>query len=133
MKTHLTRYLLVPGLLATLAGCGDETSSGYATPGAEYHLQEINGTAFPARATITFPEKGRIAGYGPCNSWSATQSAPYPWFKATSIGGTEIACPDLDQEQIFYQRLAAMTLIEFSGPTLLLANDAGDEMLFQVP
>lgn len=114
-----------------MAACADETSSGYATPGAEYHLREINGAAFNATATITFPEKGAIAGRGPCNLWFADQPAPYPWFTPSPITSSEIGCSDLDQEQVFFTTLSTMDLIEFSGPVLLLSDGEGGKMLFE--
>ena len=124
------KYTLIPALLALVA-CADETSSGYSTPGAEYHLREINGTEFVATATITFPEKGQISGQAPCNSWSADQPAPYPWFTPGPIAATEIACNNLDQEIRFFETLSTMNLIEFSGPILLLSGDSGEKMLFE--
>lgn len=125
------KNLLLPAGLLLLTACADETSSGYATPGASYYLREINGAAFAATATITFPEKGAIGGQGPCNTWFADQPAPYPWFTPGPITSTKIACPDLDQEQVFFTTLSTMNLIEFSGPVLLLSDGEGGKMLFE--
>ena len=94
-------------------------------------LTEIDGQAFPARASIAFPEPGRAAGEAPCNSWSAEQTAPYPWLELGPIASTRMACPDLGQESIFFQSLEAMTLAEVQGPILILSNDAGLEMVFR--
>lgn len=124
------KYIVIPALLA-LAACADETSSGYATPGAEYRLREINGVAFTAGATINFPEKGAIGGQGPCNTWFADQPAPYPWFTPGPIGSTYVACEDLDEERRFFDALSSMNLIEFSGPVLLLSDGEGGKMLFE--
>lgn len=125
------KHLFLPAGLLLLAACADETSSGYATPGAEYHLREINGAAFNATATIAFPEKGAIGGQAPCNIWFADQPAPYPWFTPGPIGATRMACADLNKEQLFFEALETMTLIEFSGPVLLLSGDNGEKMLFE--
>ena len=111
--------------------CSDETVSGYADPDAIYQLVEVAGTAFEARATITFPEEGRIAGDAPCNAWNATQSVPYPWFEVGPIAVTRRACPELEAEQVFLTTLAEMTLVEVQGPVLILSDDDGREMVFQ--
>ena len=108
----------------------DETISGYANPDTVWQLQDLNGLAFPATATITFPEEGKIAGRAPCNSYSAAQSAPYPWFETGAITTTKIACPALKAETQYLHALAAMTLIEVSGDTLILPNDDGTQMVF---
>lgn len=108
----------------------DETTSGYADPEAIYVLKEVNGTAFPAQATINFPEEGQIAGAAPCNTFSGNQSVPYPWFEARGIAATKRACAELDAEQLFFRTLGEMTLVEVSGPALILTNEAGGEMMF---
>jgi len=119
--------------LALSACMKDETISGYAPAGAVFALQSIDGDAFPASATLTFPEKGRIAGQAPCNSYSGAQSVPYPWFEVQAIAATRRACPDLQAEQTYFATLSKMTLAEVSGSTLILSNDAGLKMVFMVP
>lgn len=118
-------------LLLGLLGCADETISGYADGTAVYRLAEIDGAAFTARATIAFPEEGRAQGEAPCNGWSATQSAPYPWFELGQVLATRRACPELEAESRFFEALGVMTLAEVQGPVLILTNDAGREMVFE--
>ncbi len=112
-------------------GCTDETVSGYADPAATYRLVEIAGLEFTARATITFPNEGQIAGEAPCNRWAATQSVPYPWFEVGPIMATKRACLDLKSETEFLTTLAEMTLVEVQGPVLILSDDDGREMVFE--
>lgn len=123
--------LPVLGALALAACKKDETLSGYGAADAVWELVELDGKTFTARATLTFPEEGKLAGQAPCNRYFAEQSAPYPWFKAGPIGATRMACADLDEEQRFLGALAAMTLSEVSGDTLILSNDTGREMVFR--
>ncbi|RLJ40798.1 heat shock protein HslJ [Litoreibacter meonggei] len=118
--------------LALLASCTDETISGYAADGAVWQLETLNGKPFNTSATLTFPEAGKIAGQAPCNSYFGQQTAPYPWFSAEAIGSTKRACPDLKAENTFFAALGKMTLSEAAGNTLILSNDAGDEMVFRV-
>ncbi|MEM9342924.1 MAG: META domain-containing protein [Pseudomonadota bacterium] len=120
--------LLIPLLLGY---CADETISGYAEPTVTYRLVEIDGAAFAASATISFPDEGKIAGSGPCNTYSATQSAPYPWFAVGPIAATKRVCPELEAEAAFFTALSEMSLSEVAGPVLILSNDAGREMVFQ--
>ena len=121
-------FSLLPLLLA---GClGDESVSGYADPTASYALQDLNGAPFTASATIAFPHKGVVTGQGPCNSYSATQTVPYPWIRIENIAATKRACPDLAAEGAFFAALQSMTLSEVLGDVLILSNDEGGEMVF---
>ncbi|SHE92182.1 Heat shock protein HslJ [Litoreibacter ascidiaceicola] len=117
--------------LILLAACKDETISGYAEDGAVWQLESINGAAFKARATLTFPQPGKIAGSGPCNRYFGKQTAPYPWFSVDGVASTKRACPDMRAESVFFESLRKMTLSEATGATLILSNDAGDQMIFK--
>ncbi|MEL6572337.1 MAG: META domain-containing protein [Pseudomonadota bacterium] len=122
----------IAAILALCMSCGpDETISGYAETSAIYRLESINGAPAPAFATISFPGEGTVSGSGPCNQYQAKQSAPYPWFELGPIAATRRACPDLAEEQIFFNVLATMTIAEVSGPFLLLTNENGDALAFQ--
>ena len=107
----------------------DETLSGYADAGSIWVLSDLNGA--PIRATLRLPEAGRVTGQGPCNSYSASQSAPYPWFKLGPIASTRRACPELQQEQAYFSALARMSLSEVSGDVLILSNEAGEKLVFR--
>jgi len=125
----LCAYL--PIAVATFFGCPDETISGFADTAATYHLTSIDGTAFDAAATIVFQGQGNASGTAPCNTWSAEQRVPYPWFELGPIAATKRACADLEAEATFFQALGEMSLAEISGTILILSNDAGREMLFE--
>ncbi|MGB5556972.1 MAG: META domain-containing protein [Paracoccaceae bacterium] len=115
-----------------LAACPkDETISGFTDPSANYALAELDGLRFAARATISFPQEGQVKGSGPCNGYSAEQTVPYPWFQLSAVRATRRACPDLPREAEFFAALNEMTLIEASGDTLILRNEAGREMVFR--
>lgn len=127
------KYLILP-LAAFLLDCtGDETLSGHGAAEKEFVLQSINDVPFTARATISFPEEGQITGQAPCNSYSATQDVPYPWFKAGPILATKRACPDLAAETEYFDALARMTLSEVSGKILILSTSEVDKMTFEAP
>lgn len=114
-----------------LAGCrSDETVSAYGGADRLWTLVELDGAPFTKRATMSFPETEKIAGKAPCNSYSGTMSAPYPWFETGPLAVTRMACRDLAAEAEFFAALGEMTLSEVSGDTLILSNDAGREMVF---
>lgn len=118
-------------LCLALSGClRDETLSGYSAQDRVWSLTELNGAPFSARATLSIPEPGQIAGLAPCNSYSASQRAPYPWFDAGPIRTTRKACPDLSAERLFLAHLGAMTQSETLDKTLILRNETGGEMVF---
>ncbi|MEM1388620.1 MAG: META domain-containing protein [Pseudomonadota bacterium] len=110
----------------------DETISGYADRGAVYRLIEIGGQPAPADATIRFTEKGRIDGTGPCNSYAAAQTAPYPWIEVGAMASTRKACPDLAFETEFFEALQAVTLAEVSGPIVILSDPPNLELVFEL-
>ncbi len=116
--------------LALTACKADESISGYTDAATVWTLAKLDGKPFHARATISFPSKGRAMGNAPCNRYSATQTAPLPWIEIRQIAATKMACADLAQETLFFDALTAMTLAEAAGNTLILSNDAGREMVF---
>lgn len=118
-------------LFLFLAACSDETITGFSDPATTWRLKEINGAAFAARATLTFPEKGKIAGQAPCNRFAGPVDAIYPWFKTGALAVTRMACPNLADETDFLAALDAVTLAEISGPVLVLSNENGLEMVFE--
>ena len=122
-----------PLLLSAIAltACNeDETVAAYAPAGTVWELRELDGLAFGARETITFPEEGRIEGQAPCNRYFATQTAPYPWFEVRGIGATKMACSDLAAEARFFAALERVTLAEVLGDVLILSDEGGFQMLF---
>ncbi len=117
---------LIPSLIITLflSACfKDETISGQTSASDTWVLQSLNGMSVPTHITLTFPEKGSIAGQAPCNAYGAAQTAPLPWFEIGPIRATKRACEALALEQEYLAALAKMTLIERKGTTLLLSNN----------
>lgn len=127
MKTILASLFC----LALLGACArDESISKFVAAETQYYLVELNGEPFNARATIVFPEPGRVIGQAPCNSYFAIQTVPYPWFGLEGVGATRMACPDMPQEIAFFDALEGMTLVEAVGDTLILNNPSGGRMVF---
>lgn len=127
----MLKFALIVGFFG-LSQCNkDETIAAYGAADQVWTLVELDGSAFTARATLTFPEPGKIAGQAPCNSYHGKMDAPYPWFDAEQMITTRMACPDLQAETAFMAALSEMSLSEVSGDTMILTNDAGREMLFK--
>ncbi|MGC1495846.1 MAG: META domain-containing protein [Sulfitobacter sp.] len=122
--------LLIAALSLTAACKKDETVRAYGGAGKDWHLSELNENPFTAKATLTFPEAGRIAGNAPCNSYNATMTVPYPWFEVGPIAATKRACPDLAAEAAFFAALDTATLSEVQGNFLILSNTDGLSMVF---
>lgn len=128
MKALFTMALVV----ASLAACrADETVRAYGGADRVWTLKLLNGANFPARATLTFPKTGEIAGEGPCNRYFGAMKVSYPWFEAGPIGSTRMACSEMAAETAFLAALEAATLSEVAGDTLMLSNTDGLEMVFK--
>ncbi len=128
MKEVICSLLAVLGLAACQ---GDETLAGYVMPDTTFVLQRMGGEAVKARATIRFLPGGEVVGKAACNSYGAAQSAPYPWFELGPIRATRAACPQLDEEQAYFDALGQMTLAEISGDVLILSNEDGEMLEFR--
>jgi len=127
----LRLFALLPLLILLAACAGDETLSAYGAADKTWVLTEIDGQPFSDRATLSFPEPGRLAGQAPCNAYSGKQTAPYPWFEARQIISTKAACAELRQEQSFLSALSTVTLSEVSGDIMVLSTPEGREMVFK--
>ncbi|NCQ23056.1 MAG: META domain-containing protein [Rhodobacteraceae bacterium CG17_big_fil_post_rev_8_21_14_2_50_63_15] len=124
------RAALILAALTWLGSCRDETVTAYGGDVAIWRLESVDGTPYSARATLGFAQEGKLTGEAPCNSFSGTQTAPYPWFAAKDLITTRRTCPDLAAETLFFSALAEMTLVEVAGEVLILSNDLGREMVF---
>lgn len=128
----MMRFSLLIVFLFLIAACRqDESVRAYGAADKEWQLIELDGKPFDAKATLTFPEVGRIAGQAPCNRYSGSMTVPYPWFKAGPIAATKRACPDLASETAFFSALDAATLSEVLNDTLILSNTDGLSMVFK--
>jgi heat shock protein HslJ len=130
---RLCRAAVVSGLIAAtalLAACRDETLTGYGAADKIWVLSTLNQEPFEARATLSFPDAGKLSGQAPCNGYQGEQTAPYPWFQAGALITTRMICPDQPAEDIYLQTLAEMTEAEVAGDVLILRNEAGLEMVF---
>lgn len=115
-----------------MASCGaNETVRNYGGGDKVWALKSINETPVKTTITLQFPDEGGIIGQAPCNSYFATMTAPYPWFKVGPIGATRMACDDLDKEADYFEMLEKMQQVEVLGNTLVLTDGAKLELVFK--
>ncbi len=122
--------LALSSFVALSACLEDETLTAYGAADRLWSLVSLDEQTFSATASIRFDTSGAVTGMAPCNNFTATQTAPYPWFVLTPISSTRRACSDLGLERDFLSALADMSLAEVSGNTLVLSNDAGRVLVF---
>jgi heat shock protein HslJ len=97
-----------------------------------WRLVALDGAAFAARATLTQPGPGRIAGQAPCNRYTGTLRAAPPGFDAGPFAVTRMFCDGLmEAETAFLTALEAMTGAEVAGDRLTLTGAAGRSLVFQ--
>lgn len=119
-------------LALSMTACqADETISGYSDTDAVWVLTEMNGKAPNSTVTLAFPDQGKIAGRAPCNRYFGAQTKPLPWFETGPIASTKMACPNLDEEQQYFQALGKAALAEVSKTTLILSDDTGPILTFK--
>lgn len=116
------------GLVMLTACVSDETLSGYGASQTLWVLAAPNGNPELAEAILQFPAAGQLVGRTPCTSFSARQTAPYPWFELADFKADEKECPT---ETGFFTALKSVTFSEVLDTTLILSNDGGLEMVFK--
>lgn len=114
-----------------LAQCNqDETLTAYGAAGKVWRLTELNGAPVSGTATLEFTEDQTMRGVGPCNMFSATVTAPYPWFELSPILSTRRACPEMALETELLTLLPQLSQAEVSGSVLVLSNEGGQRAVF---
>ena len=125
-------FITMAALAASLTACRTvDPVEVFGDADRVWTLKLLNGAPFPARATLTFPKQGEIAGDGPCNRYFGAMSAAYPAFNAGPIGSTRMACPEMSAETAFLAALEVATLSQAEDETLVLSNPDGLEMVFK--
>lgn len=95
---------LLPAVLATLAACAGASSApagAVALVGTEWSLQSINGQPVMDRslASLQFPEAGRVAGNGSCNTFVGAVAVDKESIIFRQMASTKMACMGGASEQ----------------------------------
>ncbi len=105
---------------------------GAAVPlGTVWRLETVNDAAASAGMTMLFLASGGVRGSLPCNSYTARQSAPLPWFEIQDISLTRRSCPDIGLEAKYVTLLKSMDHAEIAGEGLLLTNPKEESLFFR--
>jgi heat shock protein HslJ len=103
-------------------------------PGTEWVLTDLAGTpALPGgKATLAFPEAGRVAGNGSCNRFTGSVVISGDTLKMGPPASTRMACVDNDvskQEDAYFKALNAATRYAYQDPYLLIYAEGFDKPL----
>ncbi|HHL20009.1 MAG TPA: META domain-containing protein [Aliiroseovarius sp.] len=125
----ISALALAPLLLAACQQ--DESIAAFLPEGSTWQLAELAGTPFAGRAEISFGPHGTVRGRAPCNSFRASQTAPYPWVEITDLVTARTTCGQIGQERAFLSALGQAAFAEVAGEVLILTSEEGREMVFR--
>ena len=102
--------------------------------GTEWTLADLASTAVIAnsKASIAFPEAGRVVGNGSCNRFTGSVTITGDTLKFGPIASTRMACMDggvSAQEDAYLKMLNAANRYEFRDPDLLIYAAGYDQPL----
>jgi len=124
-------HLILAAIFALALTFPDETLRRYGGANNDWHLVTLNGVPFNSSASIAFPARHQIAGQGPCNRFSTSNTKPYPWIEIGPIAATRRACPDLDTEAAYFESLRAATIAIIENDTLTLSDEDKTLLVFK--
>ena len=99
-------------------------------PGTTWKLVELGGAPYPASATATLTEDGRIVGQAPCNTYNAKYVGHWPDLSFEAVATTRATCPDLEVEQLFFATIDKVNHAELLSDSLLLTGPDGASLRF---
>jgi heat shock protein HslJ len=102
--------------------------------GTEWVLTDLAGTpALPGgKATLAFPEAGRVAGSASCNRFTGSLTITGEHLKMGPLASTRMACMDdavNQQETTYFKALDAANRYSYQNPYLLIYADGFDKPL----
>jgi heat shock protein HslJ len=102
--------------------------------GSEWILADLAGIPVIAnsKASIAFPEVGRVAGNGSCNRFTGSVTITGDTLKFGPVASTRMACMDggvSAQEDAYLKALDAANRYEFRDPELLIYATGYDQPL----
>ncbi|HTC42523.1 MAG TPA: META domain-containing protein [Candidatus Acidoferrales bacterium] len=102
--------------------------------GTEWVLTDLAGTlALPGgKATLVFPEAGRVAGNGSCNRFTGALTITGDALKIGPLASTRMACVDESvskQEDAYLKALGGATRYSYQDPDLLIYCEGFDKPL----
>jgi heat shock protein HslJ len=103
-------------------------------PGTDWILTDLAGIpALPGgKATLSFPDVGRVAGNASCNRFTGTMLVTGNSIKMGPLATTRMACADNDinrQEDIYLKALGAAVRYSYEAPDLLIYAEGYEKPL----
>ncbi len=134
MKPFSAWLLLAATMLLASCSSSNKPTASAAKPaageplslaGTEWVLTDLAGTpALPDRkATLVFPEAGRVAGNGSCNRFTGALTITGDAVKIGPLASTRMACVDDNvskQEDAYLKALGDATGYSYENPYLLI-------------
>lgn len=127
---------LLPAVLSTLAACAGAASApggAMGLVGTEWQLQSINGQPVMARsqASLQFPESGRVAGNGSCNTFVGAVAIDNESIIFRQMASTKMACMGgaSEQEARFMEALRQAQRYQVVDGQLLIHVQGMDQPL----
>ncbi len=118
-------------LFAVLIAVFPLTAQAQTAAPIDWQLLAIDGVVTDMRATLRLSDDGMVSGQAPCNRWSAMNGNTLPALTLAAIRATRMACDRLEDEQVFFDALAAMTSLAPEGNhNLILTGPDGRSMEF---
>jgi putative lipoprotein len=98
--------------------------------GTAWVLEDLAGAGVMdyVRATLEFPQSGKVAGNGSCNRFFGSATMAGDRLTVSPLSATRMACPEavMNQESRYLQALQGATRFTLDGPWLLV-HSAGLE------
>ena len=108
---------------ATAAAVATAKGDTFNLVGSEWLLDDLAGGGILSnvRATLSFPEAGKVAGNGSCNRFFGPTQVAGNEIKLGPLGSTRMACPEpiMNQETKYLGALQAAERYEWKDPYLL--------------
>jgi heat shock protein HslJ len=100
--------------------------------GSEWQLEDVGGVAADhGKATLTFPEAGKVSGNASCNHFFGSSEINGDAIKLGAMGSTRMACPEavMNQEAKYLEALQAAERFEWKDPYLLIYSKGFEKPL----
>jgi heat shock protein HslJ len=109
---------------ATAAAAAASKADTFNLVGTDWVLENLAGgeVAPNVRATLSFPEAGKVAGNGSCNRFFGQSQIAGTEIKLGPLGSTRMACPEplMSQETKYLNALQAAERYKWEDPYLLI-------------
>lgn len=122
---------LLFSLWSLLSGCQvDPTAALDSVVGPVWVVQTLDGTTFPAAATLRFSPDGRVSGKAPCNRYFGAVEITDSVMTIGPLASTKMARKNLSDDYSYLAALGSMNQLRMDSDRLILTGPTGSEMVF---